>query len=157
MPLIIQFNVNKEIYSILIIYLFYLFLQKVICIFLINYDRYKGLPSSGLMFFFWGLLALLAGPLIYSNFIDYFLMVNDGDRLFRLNSSNFSFIASCLLIVLNVFVTCVPYDIDENEKFNRNICPHYRTSIISRLTHNWITRYVEFFKILSFILKFTRF
>ena len=102
---------------------------------MINFDRYKGLPSSGLMFFFWSLLALLAVPLVYSNFVNLLIGKNG---LFELNSSNISLLISCALVLLNVVITCIPYDVDE--ELNKNVCPQYRTSIISRLTHNWITR-----------------
>ncbi|CAF0762037.1 unnamed protein product [Brachionus calyciflorus] len=101
---------------------------------ILHYERYKGLPSGGLLFIFWGSLSLTSVISIYSKISD---RINKDQNIYE--SRDVNFIIQCVLLYINFILNCIPEThTTYAQRRKQNYCPENEVSIFSRLTFSWM-------------------
>ncbi|NWX34145.1 MRP1 protein, partial [Notiomystis cincta] len=104
--------------------------------FLIQYERIKGVQSSGVMTIFW-FISLLCATLIFISKIKHALNMGADDDAFRYATFCIYFV----LILVELILCCFP---EQPPLFSETVndpnpCPEFSASFLSRITFWWIT------------------
>nr|QUF59448.1 ATP-binding cassette transporter Abcc1-4 [Brachionus angularis] len=107
--------------------------SNVIAIGTVNYERIRGLPSSGLMFTYWATYSLSSIILIYSEIVE---TINYNEQF---NLKTIYIFVYCALIYINLILSCLPENhstLKQRKKQNYN--SQYDSGIVSRLIFSWL-------------------
>ncbi|MBN3303875.1 MRP1 protein, partial [Amia calva] len=111
-------------------------ITMLLATFLVQYERLKGVQSSGVMLNFW-LIAVICATVSFRSKILHALSELSSVSVFRYTT----FYTYCALLVIQLFLSCLS---DQPPLFSQavkdsNPCPELGASFLSRITFWWIT------------------
>ncbi|KAM9012499.1 multidrug resistance-associated protein 1 isoform 6-T7 [Ara ararauna] len=111
-------------------------ITMLLATFLIQYERIKGVQSSGVMMIFW-LISLTCATVVFRSKIKYALNMGAEVDAFRYAT----FCVYFILLLVQLILCCFPerpplFSATVNDP---NPCPEFSTSLLSRITFWWIT------------------
>uniref|UniRef100_A0A803VTG8 Multidrug resistance-associated protein 1 n=1 Tax=Ficedula albicollis TaxID=59894 RepID=A0A803VTG8_FICAL len=115
---------------------FHLIYLQLLATFLIQYERIKGVQSSGVMTIFWS-ISLLCATVIFISKIKHALNTGADEDAFRYATFCIYFV----LVLVELILCCFP---EQPPLFSETVndpnpCPEFSASFLSRITFWWIT------------------
>nr|UOU03335.1 ATP-binding cassette subfamily C1-4 [Brachionus rubens] len=104
------------------------------CLSVVHYERFKGLPSGGLVFIFWVFLSITSVVSIYSKIIE---QINQNENFYE--KVDIYLAVKYSLIYINLILSCIKETHTTFEKRRKQgYWPQYEVSILSRLSFWWL-------------------
>ncbi|CAH1794809.1 unnamed protein product, partial [Owenia fusiformis] len=132
-----EYATGQPMFPVMIVTPVLQFVAMVLATLFIQWERIRGIRSSGYLFCFW-LLVIIGNIFIYKSKIEDVISKGDNADVFRFVTFTLHYVLVLVQAVLASLVDAVPENLDIPE----NACPEEHSSFLSRITFWWFTRLV---------------